>query len=74
MDTHQIILILFGIVQLGFSWILNRIFAEFEKQRMSINKLFEKGAETRELVLMHRIEMLKDHLEQCRKGTGNEKA
>lgn len=42
------------------------VYAEFEKQRNNQGILFKNLAETRELVLTQRIEMLKDQLEQCR--------
>jgi len=68
MDTQQLILLMVGIIQLGFGFVINRIFSEFEKQRLSITTLFTNLAKTREMVLEHRIENLKDQLEQCRKG------
>jgi len=60
-----------GIIQAGFAWILNRIFLEFEKHRASLTTLFNRTGETREMVLAHRIETLKDQLEQARKGAQN---
>jgi len=72
MDAQSIILLLLGIIQFSFGFLFNRIFLEFEKSRNNTVILFEKMSATREMILHQQVELLKDHLEQCRKhGAGH---